>query len=158
MVGYPESLTDPSYKGQILVLTYPLIGNYGIFSDETDLNKLPLFFESSKIHVTALVVGSYSQKHSHWRAIKSLSTWLKESGIPAIYGVDTRAITKKIRTKGVMLAKIMIQSSPQKTIEWYDPNKQNLVAQGYLTLLFFFLFFFLFFSLFFSFLSVSYVN
>jgi len=111
MVGYPESLTDPSYKGQILVLTYPLIGSYGVPKRE-DL-VLPTQFESSQIHVAALVVGSYSGDRadfSHHLADSSLGKWLQEQGIPAIYGVDTRALTKKIRERGVMLAKLLSKS------------------------------------------------
>ena len=86
MVGYPESLTDPSYKSQILVLTYPLIGNYGIPEDENDEFGLPKWFESEKIHVSALIVGELSEEHSHWAAFKSLSDWLKAHDIPAIQG------------------------------------------------------------------------
>ncbi|KZV98927.1 carbamoyl-phosphate synth [Exidia glandulosa HHB12029] len=111
MVGYTESLTDPSYEGQILVLTYPLIGNYGVperVADLTDaLDKLPAEFESSRIHVAALVVGYYSDDFSHFLARSSLAQWLQESGVPAIYGVDTRALTKKIREKGSMLGRIL---------------------------------------------------
>ena len=86
MVGYPESLTDPSYKDQILVLTYPLIGNYGIPGDEKDEFGLSRWFESAKIHVSALIVGDYTEKHSHWSAKKSLADWLQEYGIPGIQG------------------------------------------------------------------------
>jgi len=132
MVGYPESLTDPSYRGQILVLTYPMVGNYGVFSEaDQDANGLPYFFESSKIHISGLIVGTYYQEYSHWRAIKSLSAWLKEHNIPAIHGVDTRALTKKIRTKGVMLAKLRILADPHmEKLQWNDPNVKNLVAEG----------------------------
>ena len=87
MVGYPESLTDPSYSRQILILTYPLIGNYGIPADECDEYGLKKWFESSKIHVAALIVGDVTEEYSHWSAIKSLSDWLKEHGIPALYGM-----------------------------------------------------------------------
>ena len=86
MVGYPESLTDPSYKSQILVLTYPLIGNYGVPQYEDDKFSLRRWFESSAIHVSALVVADYIEDYSHWAAVKSLSAWLKEYNIPAIYG------------------------------------------------------------------------
>ena len=98
MVGYPEALTDPSYRGQILVLTYPLIGNYGV-PDESirDEHGLPKYFESSEIHIAGLVVSSYSWEHSHWAAQKSLSKWLNDNNVPAIYGVDTRALTKSLR-------------------------------------------------------------
>lgn len=87
MVGYTESLTDPSYSSQILVLTYPLIGNYGIPDVEVDKFGLETWFESKKIHVAALVVGDIAEKYSHWSAVKSLSSWLKENNIPAIYGM-----------------------------------------------------------------------
>ena len=108
MVGYTESLTDPSYEGQILILTYPLIGNYGVPVYSTVGNdELPPHFESSRIHVSALVVSYYSADFSHFLAHSSLGTWLKDNGIPAIYGVDTRALTKKIREKGSMLARLL---------------------------------------------------
>ena len=86
MVGYPESLTDPSYKCQILVLTYPLIGNYGIPGESQDKFGLDRWFESKQIHTAAVVVGHYTEKYSHWSAVKSLGQWLKERGVPAIYG------------------------------------------------------------------------
>ncbi|KAF8915218.1 hypothetical protein CPB85DRAFT_1375175 [Mucidula mucida] len=105
MVGYTESLTDPSYEGQILILTYPLVGNYGVPKRTADL--LPADFESSRIHVAAVVIGYYSKDFSHFLAESSLATWLKENGVPAIYGIDTRALTKKIREKGSMLGKIL---------------------------------------------------
>ena len=86
MVGYPESLTDPSYHRQILVLTYPLIGNYGIPSDEVDDIGLKRWFESNKIHAAALVVADVTEKFSHWNATKSLSQWLQEHDVPGIFG------------------------------------------------------------------------
>ncbi|KAF9221125.1 carbamoyl-phosphate synth [Gyrodon lividus] len=107
MVGYTESLTDPSYEGQILILTYPLIGNYGVPKRPSSLDELPSEFESSRIHIAALVVGSYSDDYSHFLANSSLGAWLKENGVPAIYGVDTRVLTQKIREKGSMLAKVL---------------------------------------------------
>ncbi|KAI0357085.1 carbamoyl-phosphate synth [Trametes cingulata] len=112
MVGYTESLTDPSYEGQILILTYPLIGNYGVppRPEDVSVEDLPYDFESSRIHVAALVVGSYSEDYSHFLAGSSLGQWLKESGVPAIFGVDTRALTKKIREKGSMLGKILARA------------------------------------------------
>ena len=111
MVGYTESLTDPSYQGQILILTYPIIGNYGVPQRPETLDYLPDDFESSRIHVAALVVGYYSEDFSHFLATSSLGAWLKENGIPAIYGVDTRSLTKKIREKGSMLGKLLPRSS-----------------------------------------------
>lgn len=108
MVGYSESLTDPSYEGQILVLTYPLIGNYGVPARTIEqVNILPDDFESSRIHVAALVVAYYSEDFSHYLAASSLGQWLKENGIPAICGIDTRALTKKIREQGSALGKLL---------------------------------------------------
>ncbi|MFH0874504.1 MAG: glutamine-hydrolyzing carbamoyl-phosphate synthase small subunit [archaeon] len=124
MTGYPESLTDPSYKGQILVCTYPLIGNYGV-PPKTSENKLMKFFESEKIHVSGLVVANYSEKYSHWNAEESLGEWLNKSKIPGLTGIDTRALTQKLREKGVMLGKIIFS----KDIKIEDPNKRNLVDE-----------------------------
>lgn len=87
MVGYPESLTDPSYHSQILVLTYPLIGNYGVPGDEKDENGLSVWYESDKIWPIGLIVGQYNQEYSHWNAKKSLDEWLKEHNVPGIEGL-----------------------------------------------------------------------
>ena len=106
MTGYPESLTDPSYAGQILVTTYPLIGNYGV--PETGGEPLPKFVESERIHVKGLVVADYSEKYSHWNAKESLSEWLKREKVPAITGIDTRRLTQRIRECGVMRGHIII--------------------------------------------------
>lgn len=154
MVGYPESITDPSYKGQILVVTFPLVGNYGVPSRETMdeiLGDLPAHFEASQIHVSGLVVASYAgEDYSHHLATSSLGTWLKEQGVPAMYGVDTRALTKRIREEGSMLGKMLIEAKYQskgmvnghigenefakalsfQDVEWDDPNTKNLVADG----------------------------
>ena len=108
MTGYPESLTDPSYAGQILVTTYPLIGNYGVPDTGLGKNGLPLFMESEKIHAKALVVADYSETYSHWNAKKSLASWLKREKIPAITGIDTRRLTKVLRESGVMMGRIEI--------------------------------------------------
>ena len=151
MVGYPEAITDPSYQGQILVITFPLVGNYGVpcrtTADEI-LSDVPAHFESSRIHVLGLIVASYSgEDYSHYLATSSLGTWLKEQGVPAMSGIDTRLLTQKIRNHGSMLGKMCIakkaampngtfQHEPQhaessfEQLEWVDPNKQNLVAQG----------------------------
>ncbi|RAO69241.1 uncharacterized protein BHQ10_005253 [Talaromyces amestolkiae] len=149
MVGYPESVTDPSYRGQILVITFPLVGNYGVPSRETMdevLKELPKHFESSQIHIAALVVASYcGEDYSHFLAQSSLGQWLKEQNVPAVYGVDTRSLTKRIREEGSMLGRLLLESSqvPNGTeitssaewkqhfeqIEWVDPNKKNLVAE-----------------------------
>ena len=108
MTGYPESLTDPSYAGQILVTTYPLIGNYGVPDTGLGDNGLPLFMESEKIHAKALVVADYSETYSHWNAKESLASWLKREKIPAITGIDTRRLTKVLRESGVMMGKIEV--------------------------------------------------
>ena len=108
MTGYPESLTDPSYAGQILVTTYPLIGNYGVPDTGLGKNGLPLFMESEKIHAKALVVADYSETYSHWNAKESLESWLKREKIPAITGIDTRRLTKVLRESGVMMGKIEV--------------------------------------------------
>ncbi len=108
MTGYPESLTDPSYAGQILVTTYPLIGNYGVPDTDIDGNGLPLFMESERIHPKALVVADYSETFSHWNAKESLASWLKREHIPAITGIDTRRLTKVLREHGVMMGRISL--------------------------------------------------
>ncbi|MCK4571352.1 glutamine-hydrolyzing carbamoyl-phosphate synthase small subunit [candidate division WOR-3 bacterium] len=124
MVGYPESLTDSSYRGQILTLTYPLIGNYGVPGKDEEDNLLK-YFESDKIQVQGLIVTNYSENYSHWNAKKSLSEWMREYSIPGIYGIDTRKLTKKLREKGTMLGKIIYN---KENIKFEDPNKRNLVA------------------------------
>ncbi len=107
MTGYPESLTDPSYAGQILTFTYPLIGNYGV--PETEGTPLPHFMESDRIHPKAIIVADYSDEFSHWNAKESLGDWLKREGIPAITGIDTRRLTKVLREHGVMMGRIIIE-------------------------------------------------
>ena len=124
MTGYPESLTDPSYKGQLLVLTYPLVGNYGVPKEDSE-NELYKFFESDQLHISALIISDYSFEYSHWNAEKSLGDWLKEHKIPGIFDVDTRRITKILREKGSMLGKIVFNDVEP---EAYDPNQHNLVA------------------------------
>lgn len=124
MTGYTETLTDPSYRGQILTMTYPLVGNYGIPSNSVEKNLLKNF-ESQNVQVSGLVVADYSALHNHWNSAKSLGEWLNENGVPAITGIDTRALTKKLREKGVMLGKIVIE----KDLNFSDPNKRNLVAE-----------------------------
>mmetsp|Transcript_74306 Transcript_74306/g.131400 ORF Transcript_74306/g.131400 Transcript_74306/m.131400 type:complete len:1575 (+) Transcript_74306:67-4791(+) len=127
MVGYPESLTDPSYAGQILVITYPLVGNYGVPSDETDELGLPKWFESHKIHLKAVVISDYSYEPSHYTSIRTLGEWLNSQGVPGIYGVDTRAVTKLIRQSGSLLGKIIVQGSLSSAeLPMDDPNQRNL--------------------------------
>ena len=122
MTGYPESLTDPSYEKQILVLTYPLVGNYGVPVLNVENNMLQ-FFESEKIHVAGLIIADYSVNASHWNSGMTLSDWLKENEIPGIYDVDTRALTKIIREKGSMKGKIIFDNVD---VNFYDPNKNNI--------------------------------
>ena len=112
MMGYPESLTDPSYAGQIPVTTFPLIGNYGVPSTGIGADGLPLFMESDRIHPKGLIVADYSEEYSHWNAKESLSSWLKREGIPAISGIDTRRLTKLLREHGVMRGRISLTPNP----------------------------------------------
>jgi len=128
MTGYPESLTDPSYAGQILVTTYPLIGNYGV--PETGGSPLPEFMESERIHAKALVVADYSEKYSHWNAKESLSDWLRREGIPAISGIDTRRLTMLLRERGVMMGRIeMSEERRVKSEELSDYGSVNWVEK-----------------------------
>ncbi|MBR4590707.1 MAG: carbamoyl-phosphate synthase large subunit [Bacteroidaceae bacterium] len=113
MTGYPESLTDPSYAGQILTFTYPLIGNYGVPDTASGDDKLPLFMESDRIHAKAIVVSDYSENYSHWNAKESLSEWLKREHVPGITGIDTRRLTMLLREHGVMTGRIIITPSQQ---------------------------------------------
>ncbi|XP_061097457.1 CAD protein isoform X2 [Conger conger] len=129
MVGYPEALTDPSYKSQILTLTYPLVGNYGIPKDEEGEFGLSKWFESSRIHAAALIVGEVSQNPSHWSSDMSLDQWLKDQGIPGLEGVDTRCLTKKIREKGTMLGKLVVDGTPAANIPFDNPDERNLVKE-----------------------------
>lgn len=124
MTGYPESLTDPSYKGQILVSTYPLIGNYGVPSKEAE-NGIPKFYESDEIHIAGLVISEYSFGYSHWNAQKSLGDWLKEYKVPGIFGIDTRSLTQLLRENGPMLGKIV---ADDVDVEFYNPDIHNLAA------------------------------
>ena len=130
MTGYPESLTDPSYAGQILVTTFPLIGNYGVPDTGLGSNGLPLFMESERIHAKALIVADYSENYSHWNAKESLATWLQREKIPAITGIDTRRLTKVLREHGVMMGRVTIDHSPL-TIDHYtaDYGSINWVEQ-----------------------------
>lgn len=127
MTGYPESLTDPSYKGQILVTTYPILGNYGVPSDKVKgSDDMVDYFESSQIHCRAIVCQDYSWVPSHWQSERSLSDWLKAEKIPGLYGIDTRALTKLLREKGSMLGRIIFEG--KEKVDFSDPNKENLIA------------------------------
>lgn len=128
MTSYPESLTDPSYLGQILVATYPLIGNYGVPTREVLPSGLSRSLESEHIHPRAIICQDYTAQYSHWEAASSLHQWLKEESVVGLCGVDTRALTKLIREKGSMLGKIII--GKDEDIQFYDPNSVNLVAEA----------------------------
>ncbi len=129
MTGYPESLTDPSYEGQILVTTFPLLGNYGVPPEQQSSANLSRYYEGDRIHCRAIIAQDYSWQHSHWLAERSLSEWLKEQKVVGLYGIDTRALAKHLRDKGSMLGKIITGGDNPDDIPWYDPNKENLVAK-----------------------------
>ena len=146
MTGYPESLTDPSYAGQILTFTYPLIGNYGVpeaqphpltpspkgkgeaFGNEVSntIANLPRFMESGRIHVKAVIVADYSEEYSHWNAKESLAAWLKREKIPGITGIDTRRLTQVLREHGVMMGEIRFTLDPSL----YGGEKKALPTEG----------------------------
>lgn len=127
MTGYPESLTDPSYEGQILVTTFPLLGNYGVPPQQNTDANLSTYYEGDRIHCRAIIAQDYSWEHSHWLADRSLSEWLADQGIVGVYGIDTRALAKHLRDKGSMLGRITVEGS--EPVAFYDPNKENLVAK-----------------------------
>lgn len=112
MMGYPESLTDPSYAGQLVTLTFPLVGNYGVPPFTFTADGLPTFMESDHIHASAVVVSDYSEQYSHWNAHESLADWLKREHVPGITGIDTRELTKVLREHGVMMGQIIFDDEP----------------------------------------------
>ena len=127
MMGYPESLTDPSYAGQLMTLTYPLVGNYGVPPFSIEENKLATFMESDKIYASAIIVADYSEQYSHWNAVESLADWLKREHVPGITGIDTRQLTKVLREHGVMMGKIFFDDEPDNIpsaeyegVNWVD--------------------------------------
>jgi len=131
LVGYPESLTDPSYRGQILVFTQPLIGNYGVPSSARDENGLLQYFESPNIQAVGVVVADVAEQYSHWTAVESLSEWCAREGVPAISGVDTRAIVTYLREQGSSLARITIgeEYDADQDEAFVDPEQINLVRK-----------------------------
>lgn len=129
MVGYPESLTDPSFTGQILVLTFPSIGNYGVPDWNAEMQGIKKNIESDRIRVAGLIVGDYSHDYSHCEAISDLSFWLQSNNIPAIGGIDTRSLTKYLRSNGSTLAQLIIGQDDTQ-LPWIDPNEFNLVQKG----------------------------
>ena len=117
MTGYPEGLTDPSYAGQLMTLTYPLVGNYGVPPFSIEPNGLATFMESERIHAEAIIVSDYSQEYSHWNAVESLADWLKREQVPGITGIDTRELTKVLREHGVMMGRIVFDDEPESAPE-----------------------------------------
>lgn len=126
MTGYENSLTDPSYKGQVLVFTYPLIGNYGVCGNKKDENGIEVNFESSKIHVSGVVVANLSDDYSHYTAEKSFEKWLLENEVIGIKNIDTRELTQYIRDNGAMIGQILpLEEDQRKNLQ--HPNEKNLV-------------------------------
>jgi carbamoyl-phosphate synthase small subunit len=123
MVGYPEALTDPSYKGQILTLTYPLVGNYGVPSNDLNYG-LPLYFESGQIQTSGLIIHELCMDPFHWASTRTLDKWLLDEGVPGIYGIDTRRLTKKLRTHGVMLGILQVCEEDE------EPNVDELLKEA----------------------------
>lgn len=117
MMGYPESLTDPSYAGQLMALTFPLVGNYGVPPFTFREDGLPRFMESEKIHARAIIVSDYSQQFCHWNGVETLAQWLQREHIPGITGIDTRQLTKVLREHGVMMGKILFDDMPDQVPE-----------------------------------------
>ena len=117
MMGYPESLTDPSYAGQLMTLTYPLVGNYGVPPFTVEKNGIATFMESDKIYASAIIVADYSEQYCHWNAVESLADWLKREHVPGITGIDTRELTKVLREHGVMMGKILFDDEPDNVPE-----------------------------------------
>ena len=130
MTGYPESLTDPSYAGQLMTLTYPLVGNYGVPPFTLEPNGLATFMESEHIHAEAIIVSDYSENYSHWNAIESLGDWLKREQIPGITGIDTRELTKVLREHGVMMGRIAFddESDEMPEASYADVNYVDKVS------------------------------
>ena len=130
MMGYPESLTDPSYAGQMLVMTFPLVGNYGVPPFTMEKNHIPSLMESDKIYVSALIVSDYTEEYSHWNAVESLASWLKREKVPAITGIDTRELTKVLREHGVMMGQIIFDDEVDNipTAHYEGVNFVDLVS------------------------------
>ena len=130
MMGYPESLTDPSYAGQLMTLTYPLVGNYGVPPFTVEQNGMATFMESDKIYASAIIVADYSEKYSHWNAVESLADWLRREHVPGITGIDTRQLTKVLREHGVMMGKILFDDEPDNipTAEYEGVNWVDRVS------------------------------
>jgi len=117
MMGYPESLTDPSYAGQMMVLTYPLVGNYGVPPFTVGSDGIATFMESDRIYASAIIVSDYSEQYSHWNACESLGDWLKREKVPGVTGIDTRQLTKILREQGVMMGRIVFEDEDDSAID-----------------------------------------
>lgn len=128
MMGYPESLTDPSYAGQLMALTFPLVGNYGVPPCTVGADGISTFMESERIHASAIIVSDYSEKYCHWNAQESLGDWLRREQVPGITGIDTRQLTKVLREHGVMMGKILFDDEPDNIPE-AQYEGVNYVAQ-----------------------------
>ncbi|SEV82097.1 carbamoyl-phosphate synthase small subunit [Prevotella aff. ruminicola Tc2-24] len=128
MMGYPESLTDPSYAGQLMTLTYPLVGNYGVPPFTTEPNGIATFMESDRIYASAIIVSDYSEEYSHWNASESLADWLKREKVPGITGIDTRQLTKVLREHGVMMGRLVFDDMPE-TQDFTDYGSINWVER-----------------------------
>lgn len=128
MTGYVESLTDPSYRGQIMVMTYPLVGNYGVPPKAVEPNFVSCFMESDRIHMEGIVVSDYSHSYSHWNAVESLGDWLKREQVFGLTGIDTRALAKHLREHGSMKGKIILEGG--EDIDFADPYTVNQVAEA----------------------------
>ena len=128
MMGYPESLTDPSYAGQLMTLTYPLVGNYGVPPFTTESNGIATFMESDRIYASAIIVSDYSEEYSHWNASESLADWLKREKVPGVTGIDTRQLTKVLREHGVMMGRLVFDDMPE-TQDFTDYGSINWVAR-----------------------------
>lgn len=127
MTGYTESLTDPSYRGQILVMTYPLVGNYGVPTNDVDKYGIELYMESDRIHPLGLIVSDYSEEYSHWNGQETLSDWLIREKVFGLTGIDTRELAKSLREKGSMMGKIVLEG--EADISFEDHSLRNLVAE-----------------------------
>lgn len=127
MMGYPEALTDPSYAGQMMVLTYPLVGNYGVPPFTFEKDGLPTFMESDRIYATALLVADYSEQYCHWNAHESLADWLKREKVPGVTGIDTRALTKVLRERGVMMGRLVFSGDSELSEEVEPSEKYSSV-------------------------------
>ena len=129
MVGYVETLTDPSYSGQILTLTYPLVGNYGVPDpSQNDDSGISQFFESERIQARGLVVHELSEIASHWNLSMTLDEWMHKEGVPGISDIDTRELTKILRTSGVTMAALAVSDSD---IDVESIKKQLAAAKSY---------------------------